>query len=262
MNWLFLIVLALLAVYMYIGWKKGMILIIMSFVTLICSVIVTSVVAPQLNKYITDNTPIYETIRENTYNTLKKNGSIADAVSSAGQQTGIADAPSATIGQIGGTIDDIVEKVAEQLPLPEALREKMSSIKLGEAMSEGVVSASSKLEDVMTDFVSTYIAGMICSAGCYIVVFAILYIILGILFRLANKISKLPLINELNKGLGVLFGLIKGVLVVWIFFIAVTVLYNTEFAQAAMACVNDNAFLGWLFDNNLIMNILISSIMK
>lgn len=262
MNWLFLIVVALLAVYMYIGWKKGMILIIMSFVTMICSVIVTSVVAPQLNKYITDNTPIYETIRENTYNSLKKNGSVSNAVSSAGQQAGIADASSATLGQIGGTIDDIVEKVAEQLPLPEALREKMSSIKLGEAMSEGVVSASSKLEDVMTDFVSTYIAGMICSAGCYIVVFAILYIILGILFRLANKISKLPLINELNKGLGVLFGLVKGVLVVWIFFIAVTVLYNTEFAQAAMTCVNDNAFLGWLFDNNLIMNILISSIMK
>lgn len=262
MNWLFLIVLALLVVYMYIGWKKGMILIIMSFVTLICSVIVTSVAAPQLNKYITDNTPIYETIRENTYNTLKQNGSISDAISSAGEQAGIKDTSSATIGQIGGTIDDVVEKVAKQLPLPEALREKMSSIKLGEAMSEGVISASSKLEDVITEFASTYIAGMICSAGCYIVVFAILYIILGVLFRLVNKISKLPLINELNKGLGVLFGLIKGVLVVWIFFIAITVLYNTEFAQAAMACINDNAFLGWLFDNNLIMNILISSIMK
>lgn len=262
MNWLFLIVLAVFAVYMYMGWKKGMILIMMSFVTLICSVIVTSVAAPQLNRYITDNTKIYETIREKTYNSMKKNGSVAEAVSSAGEQSGIDNASLATVDQVGDRIDDFIGKVAKQLPLPEALQEKISSINLGESLSNGVISASSKLEDVMTEVVSTYIAGMICSAGCYIIVFAIMYIILGILFRLVNGISKLPLINELNKGLGLLFGLLKGVLAVWIFFIAITVLYNTEFAQAAMACVNDSAFLGWLFDNNLIMNILISSIMK
>lgn len=262
MNWLFFVVLAVFAVYMYIGWRKGMILIIMSFVTLICSVIITSVAAPQVNKYITDNTKIYQTIRENTYNSLKKNGSITGAVSSAGEQAGIDNAPAVSIDQLGGRMDEFMENVASQLPIPEALQEKICSINIGESISNGVIGASSKIEDVMTEIVAVYIAGMICSAACYIIIFAIVYVILFILFRLANVISKLPLINELNKGLGVLFGLLRGVLAVWIFFIAITVLYNTEFAQAAMACVNDNAFLSWLFDNNLIMNILISSIMK
>lgn len=260
MNWLFFLVIALFVLYMYIGWKKGMIRMVMSFVALIAGICITSVAAPQLSRYVMDNTPIYDTIRENTYNSLEERGMVKGAIASAGTESGIEDAGNLTIDQMGANLDEFVKNVASQLPLPQTIQEKVEDISIGDSISLGINNTAAKVEDVITNFVAVCVTGMICSAGCYIIVFLVVYTILYLVLKLVNGISRLPVINELNKGLGVLFGLVKAILIVWIFFVAVTVLYNTEFAQAVMTCVNGNAFLSWLYDNNLIMNILFSSV--
>lgn len=260
MNWLLILVLAIFVFYMYMGWKKGMICMVMSFVALIAAICITSAAAPKLSRYVMDNTKVYDTIRESTYKSLKERKMITGAIESAQEQSGIQDAGSMTLDQIGANLDDFIKNVARELPLPQSVQEKVESIGIGNSVSNGVNDAAAKVEDVITDFVATYITGMILSAGCYIIVFVVVYIVLYMLLKLVNGISRLPLINELNKGLGILFGLVKALLMVWIFFVVVTVLYNTEFAQAVMACVNDNTFLSWLYDNNIIMNILFSSV--
>lgn len=261
MNWLLILIIAVFALYAWSGWRRGMIMIVMSFAAMIGSVVVTSAAAPALSSYVMDNTAIYETIRKNTYDSLKSRGVVSQAIESAGEEAGISDAGSIDISELGGEFDDFIEEVIQQLPLPEAVRDKAASAAIGGTISGSVNNTASKLEDAITGFVAVRIAGMIISSACYIIVFAAVYVVIRLLLRLANGISRLPLIKEVNKTLGILFGIIKALLIVWLFFVAVAVLYNTAFSQAVMTCVNDNAFLAWLYNNNIIMNILVGTVM-
>lgn len=260
MNWLLILVIEVFALYAWSGWRRGMIMIVMSFAAMIGSVVVTSAAAPALSNYVMDNTAIYETIRQNTYDSLKSRGVVSQAIESAGEEAGISDAGGVDISELGGKLDDFIEEVIQQIPLPEAVQDKVASAAIGDTISGSVNNTASKLEDAITGFVAVRVAGMIISSACYIIVFAVVYAVIRLLLGLANGISRLPVIKEVNKTLGILFGIIKALLIVWLFFVAVAVLYNTAFSQAVMACVNDNAFLAWLYNNNIIMNILVGAV--
>ena len=124
MNWLLILIIAVFALYAWSGWRRGMIMIVMSFAAMIGSVVVTSAAAPALSSYVMDNTAIYETIRKNTYDSLKSRGVVSQAIESAGEEAGISDAGSIDISELGGKFDDFIEEVIQQIPLPEAVRYK------------------------------------------------------------------------------------------------------------------------------------------
>lgn len=264
MNWLFIVVLALLAVYMYMGYRKGMVMIIMSFVALAVSIVLTSAAAPALSRYVMNNTDLYETLYESTCNSLQSNNTVSDAIASAGQQVGAGSGGSFADDEFESRLDEFIESVVSLMPIPESLQESILSVTGDETALQniGTGDINTQIEAVITDLVAARVAEMIISSGCYIVVFAIVYAAIYIIFRIVNGICRLPVIKELNKGLGIIFGLLKGILVVWLFFIAVTVFYNTAPAQSIIACINENTFLTWLYDNNIIMNILISAVTK
>ena len=108
MNWLLILIIAVFALYAWSGWRRGMIMIVMSFAAMIGSVVVTSAAAPALSSYVMDNTAIYETIRKNTYDSLKSRGVVSQAIESAGEEAGISDAGSIDISELGGKFDDFI----------------------------------------------------------------------------------------------------------------------------------------------------------
>lgn len=89
--------------------------------------------------------------------------------------------------------------------------------------------------------------------------FLIAYIILRVALRFActalNLISKLPIINELNKAAGVLAGLFRGILIVWLVFIAIAAFSATEWGAAGMKMIQENGFLQTLYQNNLLLKL-------
>lgn len=70
-----------------------------------------------------------------------------------------------------------------------------------------------------------------------------------------DLISKLPIINELNKAAGVLTGLFRGIFMIWILLIVITVFQNTTWGQAAMEMVAQSSILEKLYDSNLILRL-------
>jgi uncharacterized membrane protein required for colicin V production len=82
------------------------------------------------------------------------------------------------------------------------------------------------------------------------------YFVLSILSKILFTISDLPGISMVNKIGGMLVGLLQGTLIVWVFFVVITVLYSTELGQSVMTCINSNPLLKSMYDNNIIMKVL------
>ena len=66
-------------------------------------------------------------------------------------------------------------------------------------------------------------------------------------------IAKLPVIRQVNKITGACAGFIIGLVVIWLAFAVITVFGSSSLAKEVFAAVNDNAFLTFIYDKNIIM---------
>ena len=75
---------------------------------------------------------------------------------------------------------------------------------------------------------------------------------------LYNTVAKLPVIGEVNHMLGGIAGLIKGLLLVWLVFAFAAMGAATEAGSVVIDAVYQSEILQWLYENNLILTILLS----
>ena len=68
-------------------------------------------------------------------------------------------------------------------------------------------------------------------------------------------ISRLPIINELNKAAGLLAGLFRGIIMVWILFIIITVFRETTWGGTALELIADSDILETIYQSNLILKL-------
>lgn len=255
-NWLFWLVMAVLVFYVYLGYKRGLVSIIISMVVLLGSAMLTSVIAPRLNSYVLDSTPIYDAVQQGVYDGIKKNNVVGNAIEQVAQDGGAADMGQLGVSDLGTNFDTMVSDIMDKVNIPQSWKNKIMEANVGETASESILNTTNQIEDVISAFMSVRIATLVCSCGCYIVAFIVVYFVLSILSKILFTISDLPGISMVNKIGGMLVGLLQGTLIVWVFFVVITVLYSTELGQSVMTCINSNPLLKSMYDNNIIMKVL------
>ena len=93
---------------------------------------------------------------------------------------------------------------------------------------------------------------MAIHAIVYITVFVVVFVILKIVLLATNIIASLPIIRQANKAVGLVFGILEGLVVVWLVFAIITACSNFSWAADALALIGDNGFLRFLYENNFI----------
>ena len=78
-------------------------------------------------------------------------------------------------------------------------------------------------------------------------------LIRGIVFSL-GIVSHLPILHGLNKTAGLLLGFAEGVVLVWIFFVVITVCASTSAGGQLLKMTAQSSILSWLYRNNLLLN--------
>jgi hypothetical protein len=109
------------------------------------------------------------------------------------------------------------------------------------------------------DYVSNYLTGIIINAMAFIITFVIILVLLWVICIALDIISKLPLIKQVNKTAGLVAGLIHGLVIVWLFFILITVFGSTELGQKALQLIGDDWVLSFLFNNNYLLTFITSA---
>ncbi len=239
LNWLFFVVLAIFAVCIIVGWRRGFVRIVFSLAATIIALVLTLVLCPV------------------TINILKSQDGLHDKIYQGLDEFIDLDAAydklAASDKKDDTTLEEKVDTMMEHIGLPSVIRKsvvnsdwfKNFSGKNGEDIAKNELS---KLEAVICENMT---ATTISALG-FIITLVIVMIVLFILGKTLDLLTKLPVLRQVNTWLGIAAGGAEGLLIVWVFFTVVTMFAATPFGQQMLGMITENSFLQFLYDKNVI----------
>ena len=84
---------------------------------------------------------------------------------------------------------------------------------------------------------------LICLVG-------IVHHLLGVVFFSAKVISRLPVVSWIDKLLGMLFGIVETILILWTIYAFIMMLDMGMIGQQILVYTRENQILTWLYENN------------
>lgn len=140
----------------------------------------------------------------------------------------------------------------ENLPVPEVLRDLL----LDYNNEEGYTSLGvSTFQDYVINFIATVILNVISFVAAVVVVQVVLHLAIAAL----DILSHIPLLGGLNRLLGLLLGLVQALFFIWIFFLILSMASATEIGLQLMPMVQSSPLLGYLYESNLFLTIVIQA---
>ena len=233
MNWVLILVIAILAGYTLTGCAKGFLKIVYSLISWVVILVFVTVTTPYIHDYLKNDTDIYdkvfvyceEAIREKAEQEMQESGNDISLL----------------------TENELFATIADKLPedLLESIKEQ-TGVFVGDLMEDyGVYDkTAAAMADLFIKGIST-LAAMFAGA----IVSAFISAVLGF-------VSKLPLIGFANRVLGLAAGAANGLLIVWLAFYLVAVLSATQLGGEVISHIVANEFLTYLYENNPVLAIL------
>lgn len=219
------------------GLKNGLILTICSFLIVFIAVAVTQILTPQVTSMIRSNDSLVTTISEKVKDVIFSD---EDDEMENGNQVDV--------------VDSNDEGIIKDLGIPKVMKDQLLKNNNEDTYeSLGVTS--------LQDYISLYIGYSLINCVTYIIVFLVVTALLKVIAHVLNLVSKLPVINTLNKFGGFAVGLAEGAIVTWLLFIVFVVISNTSLGVAIYKQIEESVWLSYLYNNNLLFKAL-SSIMK
>lgn len=205
------IILSLLAFSAFIGYKKGLVGVLVSIIALAVSIILAIILQGTLSDYLYNDTTIGKTVETNIQNTLDEQVKNVDTKENKNN----------FINMFVNT-DEITQNI-----------EKGLSKKITKLVLKGI---------------------------SFAIIFVIVFIICYILSMILNIVFKLPILNSVNKIGGVGLNVIKALIKIWILLAVVsfvTIVPKFEFINET---INSSILTKMLYNNNLILIILKSTL--
>lgn len=142
-----------------------------------------------------------------------------------------------------GEGDDIIEG----LPLPKSIKESLQENK-------------EKQEANIKSYIVSHVSGIVINALAFVLTFIAVFVGLWVISIALNIISKLPILNQINKMAGFLVGGLQGVIIVWILFIVITVFSGSELGRTTFQQIESSEILSFIYDKNFLLNIVLNAV--
>lgn len=214
-NWVLIVVIAVLLVYGIRGKNDGFIRTVFGMFSLMAALLTAAAIGPHLSSTIKESESVLPYITEKLEDNERK---------------------------------DHKQEPIQALSIPDVLKEFLELNNTSEKYEELAV-------DQVEEYIHKQVAIWMINALSFIIVFIITWVILWYLCMTLNIISKLPVLNGLNKTAGVLVGILRGFIVIWMWCIILTIFSGSEFGQAIFFNINSSPFLSLIYNNNLLLQI-------
>ena len=250
-------VILILIIFALIGWRKGVIRLVLSLVSMIITIMAAVVIAPLATTAIKNNTNIDENIAQSIYTVLYEN-KVDEYFEDKQVLTGGID-----ISQVEShiqTVTDVVAEVGDKINLPESLTEAVKAMPDSELMSVIREYGEASVKEITIRLIALRLADIVLTAIAYLVIMVVVSIVLRVVVAATGLIRRLPVIKQADKLGGLIVGLVEGIAVVWIFFTVVTAISGTQAASNILVQIHGNAILESLYNCNPITSLLFSTI--
>lgn len=229
MNALLLIVIAIMALSVFVGYKKGLVKIVASLLATVIIIVLVGMFTPSVSRWIRKSTPLESVIQKEMVKMLTEEGE---------------------------------ESSKEELPKEEQIS-MIEKAELPKFFKDMLLENNNKevykalgVENFM-DYTGAYVAKVIADIIAFLVTFLIVSVVVRIAISALGIIDKLPLIGGVNRLAGSVVGVGIGIVIVWILFIVVTLLYDTDLGRMCFENIETNPILKTIYDNNLLMKYIV-----
>lgn len=248
MNALTIVVIILFAVFMGLGFARGLIKSVFKIVLTALSIILAYLLSPIISNVIIENTNIDNNIRNKIYAVIEEK-----------VEEKIKEEMSDSLSGLDENLaNQMVDQVLEEEPNRNTQIEFIQELELPEFLQKALIDnnhTEMKQEIGVSnfyDYISTYLARMIVNAIGFFVTFIFLSLLFNITLLLMNMVVKLPGLNGLNRLGGALLGFGEALLIVWVIFIIIDITVGTKAGEALMTQINDSKLLTMIYDKNII----------
>lgn len=209
------------------GYASGVIRILLSFIATIVAFLLALILAGPFSTFVKESTPIYDGVKKQMTEYVSEY--ISDEMDSSSET--------------------IQKDAIKDLKLPSSIKDKLVENYTADVKLEMAV-------DTFSEYLAASLADILVEAISVLILFIVIKLILRIIILLLNIISRLPIINGVNKTLGGFLGLAEGVLILWIMCIALTAFSGTNVGEQLLSAISSNEILNYIYSNNLVMKFL------
>ena len=228
MNELLAAVLVILLVCTWHGYRKGFIKIIISFLSIILTFWLVSVVTPYISHYLVENTELYQGVKNQ-----------------------ISEAFAEDNARYDNTIPENQVKTIQSYRVPEVMKTTLISNN-NESMYETLMVSA------FEDYVSSFVARVVLNVFAFVCTFLMITIFLRMTFFSMELLGRLPIVKGINKTAGLFLGFAEGILIVWVLFLGATVFAGNRVGARFFEQINENAFLSLLYNCNILLKLVCS----
>lgn len=217
-------------VYMsYMGSRKGVIRLVYNIAALILSMVLSQCLAAAVTGFISQNTSLYETVREQTDKYVQDNIRSELAEAAAGSSA------------------------ADVLSLPKVVSDVLYDSDSAGGEAEKILNSdiASVGADKVCGYISEVLAAIVTKALISIIIFVIVIIAINVLGNAMNILYYIPGINTLNKAAGAIVGFAQGLIIIWIVCIVIMMFAGTEAGNTLYSAIDGNKVLSFIYDTNL-----------
>lgn len=212
-----IIIAAILGISIFFGYKNGLTKSLIKIVSFIIAIIIAAILFKPVSNFIIEKTEIDDNIKQAVVNLV---------------------------------IKDVEEegKVKEDTNLPKAMVEYINE------------SVENTIEDTKTNIVNKSaekIAETAINVGTAIILFIIARIILLVITALTDILTDLPVIKQLDKTGGVLYGIIKALLIIFVIFALISLISPALEKTEIIKSINQSFIGSFLYNNNILLNIVL-----
>lgn len=227
-TWLGIAAVAFLVLCCFNGYRRGFIKEIVSMFFVLLSIFLVWVINPYVNQFLRENTPIYEKVQEGCSGLLQDQENDTGSMGRSEQNS-----------------------LIEGLELPDLLKNSLLDNNRAEVYQYLAV-------DSFTGYVTGYLATVVVNGLSFLLSFLLSTLLIRMVTYALDIIAHLPVIRGVNKLTGALVGAAKGVIFIWVAFLVLTVLCNTEIGKNALYMIQQDHFLNILYEQDIFVKIFMS----
>lgn len=224
LTWFGIVILLILILFIWMGYRRGFIREIVSFFFVFLSLSLAWAINPYINDFLISETPVYSTIQETCTDFVQKQSSDLENEMESSSQ------------------------FIDGLNLPEILRKNIEKNNNTENYAELSV-------NTLTEYVSGYLARTIVNGLSYVLAYILATIGIRIVVYILNLIAGLPILKTANKLAGGLVGFVKGLVFIWILFLILTVLCSTEIGKTSLELIEKDSLLSVIYQYDPLIQI-------
>ncbi len=221
MNILDIAVIAIIAFFAVKAYRGGFVLSCLSFLPSLCALIVTYLFQPVLSKFIR-STEFYINLKTSIGNFL----SIDNVISNSAMQA--------------------QSEIINNMNIPDFLKSTLME------NNNPVIYNILNVESI-GDYITGFIANIFINIVTMVLLFVVTSIVVKIIIKTLNSVSKLPVVNSLNKFAGLLVGFIQGAVIVWVICIGLTFFYFNPSWKEFFEMLDSSFIASFMYQNNILL---------